>query len=55
LERPLLTKIPDEALQEYIAVHLFERSNYYHKADLYISIDDKNMENIVDEIVDKIK
>lgn len=54
-ERPLLTKIPDEVLQEYIAVHLFERSSYYQKADLSISIDKKNTKNIVDEIVDKIK
>jgi len=55
LERPLLTKIPDDALQEYIAVHLFERSSYYLKADFSISIDNKNIEAIVNEIVKEIK
>ncbi len=51
IERPLLRKIPDIALQEYIAVHLFERSHYYLKANLSVSVDFKSTNEIAKEIV----
>ena len=51
IERPLLTKIPDQALQEYIAVHLFERSAYYFKSTVQVEIDHKSIETIVEELV----
>ena len=50
-ERPLITNISDDALQEYIAVHLFERSNYYLKADAIVEMDNKEKKDIVKEIV----
>lgn len=50
IERPLLSKIPDVALQEYIAVHLFERSSYYLKANFIVSVDFKTTIEIAQEI-----
>ena len=55
IERPLLTKIPNEALQEYIAVHLFERNAYYFKSSVVVEIDHKSIDTIVDELVDILK
>ncbi len=55
IERPLLKKIPDIALQEYIAVHLFERSHYYLKANLSVSVDFKSTNEISKEIVHLLK
>ena len=37
-------------LTEYIAKHLFERSLFYDKATYKISIDDKEVQDIVTEI-----
>lgn len=49
-ERPLLANISDEILEEYIAVHLFERNTYYFKADYTIQTDAKTEEVVVDEL-----
>jgi shikimate kinase len=50
-ERPLLEKLPDDELHEYIAKHLFDRSYYYHQAKHVITTDGKSPENIVNEIM----
>lgn len=49
--RPLLADRSREALAEYIAISLFERSYYYHKAKLTVLIDHKSPEAIVSEII----
>lgn len=54
LERPLLTKIPDDVLMDYISIHLFERNAYYMKADLRLSVDGKSVEKIVNEICENL-
>lgn len=49
-QRPLVAKISNEELPEFIAKHLFERSYFYEQATTKIKADDKNIEEIVNEI-----
>ncbi|SNR35956.1 shikimate kinase [Lutibacter flavus] len=49
-ERPLVATIGIENLKEYIAKHLFERSAFYDKADETVSVNEKSIIQIVDEI-----
>ena len=49
-KRPLINDLCDNQLTEYIAKHLFERSIFYDKATYKISIDDKEVQEIVTEI-----
>ena len=50
LKRPLINDLSDNQLTEYIAKHLFERGLFYDKATYKISIDDKEVQEIVTEI-----
>ena len=50
-KRPLIAKIADEDLPEFIAKHLFERQVYYGQAKHMVSTDAKTPEDIVAEIV----
>ena len=49
-KRPLINDLSDNQLTEYIAKHLFERGLFYDKATYKISIDDKEVQEIVTEI-----
>jgi len=49
-KRPLINDLSDNQLTENIAKHLFERSIFYDKATYKISIDDKEVQEIVTEI-----
>ena len=49
-KRPLIAKISDADLPEFIAKHLFERQVFYAQAKYTVSTDDKTPEQIVDEI-----
>lgn len=51
-KRPLIANIPDENLPEFIAKHLFERNQYYSKAQFNISTDSKEPEQIMKEIIE---
>jgi shikimate kinase len=48
--RPLVAKLSSEKMTEFIGKHLFERSFFYEKAKFSITIDDKSIEQIVNEI-----
>ncbi len=50
-QRPLVAAIGSENLKEYIAKHLFERATYYEGANHTILVNDKNLNQIVDEIL----
>lgn len=50
-KRPLLEKLKNSELDEYVAQHLFERSYYYHQAKYTIVTDGKAPEDIVNEIM----
>lgn len=53
-KRPLIAKIADEDIPEFIAKHLFERNVYYSKAQFSINTDNKNPEDIIQEIIEKL-
>ncbi|MEQ8219131.1 MAG: shikimate kinase [Arenibacter sp.] len=48
--RPLIKNIDDGDLPEFIGKHLFERNNFYLKANHIIDCDDKDPESLVAEI-----
>jgi shikimate kinase len=49
--RPLIAHAEtEEALQSFIAKHLFERQSFYRQAAHVISVDNKPVEAVVDEI-----
>ncbi|WP_139959387.1 shikimate kinase [Flavicella sediminum] len=52
--RPLVANIADENLKEFIAKHLFERALFYEQAQLIVSVNDKSIEEISKEIVEKL-
>ncbi|MBF8457006.1 AAA family ATPase [Kaistella sp. G5-32] len=49
-KRPLIAKIKDEDLPEFIAKHLFERNVFYSKAKYTVDTDGKEVDQIVSEI-----
>ncbi len=53
-KRPLIARISDENLPEFIAKHLFERNAFYSKAQFSVSTDNREPEDIVDEIIEKL-
>ncbi len=53
-KRPLIAKISDENLPEFIAKHLFERNDFYNKAQVSVITDNRTPEEIVDEIIEKL-
>lgn len=53
--RPLLKDITNDELPEFIGKHLFERNNYYLKANHIINCDKMTPEEIVAEIITKLK
>lgn len=48
-KRPIVAKISNDDLPEFIAKHLFERSFFYEKANYKITTDNKQLEKIVEE------
>lgn len=53
-KRPLISNISDEDLPEFIAKHLFERNEFYNKAQASVITDNKAPEDIVGEIIEKL-
>lgn len=49
-KRPLIARILDENLPEFIGKHLFERNAFYLQAHINVSVDKKSITEIVDEI-----
>ena len=50
-ERPVISHINEkDELTEFVAKHLFERSTYYDQAQYKILIDEKSMEDIIQEL-----
>lgn len=50
-KRPLIARLSDEELPEFIAKHLFERNNFYSQANFTINTNNKSPEEIVEEII----
>jgi shikimate kinase len=53
--RPLIAKLEDSDVPEFIAKHLFERNAYYSQAHFPVDIDSKNASLISDEIISLLK
>jgi len=53
-KRPLIARISEEELPEFIAKHLFERNPFYGKAQFTVSTDHREPEDIVNEIIEKL-
>ncbi|WP_298138725.1 shikimate kinase [Flavobacterium sp.] len=49
--RPLIANLGDDEIKEFIAKHLFDRSFYYNQATFKVNVDDKSIDEIVNEIV----
>ncbi|MGA9638939.1 shikimate kinase [Flavobacterium sp.] len=49
-KRPLIATKTDEEMKEFIAMHLFERSFYYNKAQYTVSVDNQSIEQIVNAV-----
>lgn len=50
-KRPLIAALEGEALKEFIAMHLFERSFYYNHAQYKVAIDGKSPDATAAEII----
>lgn len=50
-QRPLVSAIGTENLQEYIAKHLFERNPFYERANHTVLVNGKNVDQVVGEIL----
>jgi shikimate kinase len=50
-QRPLISNIDNEALQEFIGKHLFERNPFYTQAQTTVVVDGKTVEEVVKAIV----
>ncbi|QDP86020.1 shikimate kinase [Chryseobacterium sp. SNU WT5] len=53
-KRPLIAKITNENLPEFIAKHLFERQPFYSQAKYTVNTNSKTPEEITDEIISLI-
>lgn len=51
-KRPLVVKIDDDKLKEFIAKHLFERRFYYEQANITVSTDNKTIVEVVSGILE---
>lgn len=49
-QRPLVARLNNDELTEFIAKHLFERSYFYNKAKFKLVVDNKNVKEITDEL-----
>jgi shikimate kinase len=54
-ERPLIAGIEDDELKEFIAKHLFDRSYFYNQADIKIHVDEKEANEITNELIALIR
>lgn len=48
--RPLVSKLSDEKLVEFVAKHLFERRNFYQQAKHKVQVNNKSLSTVVTEI-----
>ena len=49
-KRPLVASLSDEKMTEFIAKHLFERRDFYEQAHHSVSVDGKDVDEIVTEV-----
>ena len=52
--RPLIAHLDEEAIPEFIAKHLFERSFYYNQSKVSVNTDHQSVEAIVEATSSKL-
>lgn len=52
--RPIVANLTEEELIEFVAKHLFERNYFYNQVQTIITVDNKNEEEIVSDILSKL-
>lgn len=53
--RPLISHLPsEEALNDFIRKHLFERTYYYNQSDVIVETDKNTPEEVVEKIIEKL-
>jgi shikimate kinase len=55
VKRPLLSAVSENDLIDFINKHLFDRSYYYHQVNHVVAIDEKSVDQLVDEIVQQLR
>lgn len=56
IHRPVISHLETrEALEEFIRKHMFERGYYYHQSDIIVNVDNAEPEDILNEIMEKLK
>ncbi|MGG6231377.1 shikimate kinase [Tenacibaculum sp. SDUM215027] len=49
-QRPLVARLNKEELAEFVAKHLFERSYYYNQATYTLTVDNKSIDDTIEEL-----
>ena len=52
--QPIIAKLNDEYLNEFVAKQLFERNYFYNQFQTIITVDNKNEQDIASEIISKL-
>ncbi|MGM0933971.1 MAG: shikimate kinase [Bacteroidota bacterium] len=56
IHRPVISHLETrEALEEFIRKHMFERGYYYHQSDIIVNVGNAEPEDILNEIMEKLK
>jgi shikimate kinase len=55
VSRPLVASLNKEELLDFVNKHLFDRSYYYHQVNHVVAIDEKSVDQLVDEIVQQLR
>lgn len=53
--RPLVASLNKDELLDFVNKHLFDRSYYYHQVNHVVAIDEKSVDQLVDEIVQQLR
>ena len=53
--RPLVASLNKDELLDFVNKHLFDRSYYYHQVNHVVAIDEKSVDQLVDEIKMKLR
>lgn len=53
--RPLVASLNKDELLDFVNKHLFDRSYYYHQVNHVVAIDEKSVDQLVDEIVKQLR
>ena len=49
-KRPLVARLNKEELAEFVAKHLFERSYFYNQANYKVTVDNKTVDEAIEDL-----